>query len=377
MRLTSRAFLLLLVVVLPAACTLDGFGPRPTPTGLALESYAATLREMGLDRYVDDQGLEPVREHELGEAGWIQYDYDPEHLRCIEGGAFHLLARVGRAPQPGEVPANTLLWMSDGGACWPGRETCAREASLVQSMGFGLGAQVPGNPLRDWNMISVPYCDGSLYLGDREADYDGDGTVDHTHWGLRAISAAVALMQEQFPTSTKVLIAGCGAGGYGTLLATPLIRLRFPNAQIYVWNESGPGLYNPDDPDTWQLILDTWNLDPYLPADCPHCRDQVVNLYRWMLARDSGLKVGLYSSYGDSVISGDLLSMPAREFQGLLLTTTDRIWEEFPARFRRYLVVGDSHCVDDYTYQVRGSSIADWIEAMVNDDDLNWRDVRE
>jgi hypothetical protein len=401
MRITSRLLLLLLVMILPAACTLGGPGPEPTPTSAALESYLATLRGMGLDRYVDDEHLEPLGQQALDDSGWVRYDYDPEHLRCIDGGPFHLLARAGKEPEPSEAatpaeggtpgatpttgptatPATeatpSLLWMSDGGACWPGHQDCAREASLAQTMNFGLGAAVPGNPLRDWNVISVPSCDGSLYLGDNEADYDGDGAVDHTHWGLRAISAAVALLEAEFPDSTEIMIAGRGAGGYGTLLATPLVRLRFPSAQIYVWNESGPGLLDPDDPDTWQLILDTWNLTPQLPADCPHCQEQLVNLYRWMLARDSGLRVGLYSSYQDADISDDLLGMPPREFQGLLLTTTDRIWEEFPSRFRRYLVGGDSHGINDYAYEVRGIRIADWLGAMVAGDDIHWPDLRE
>jgi hypothetical protein len=368
MRMTNRACLLLLVMTLSAACTLDGIGPRPTPTGLALESYVVALRDMGLDRYL---GLEPVREHPLDDSGWVQYDYSYEDLHCIDGGPFHLLAR------PGEEAEYTLFWMSGGGACWPGHDTCARESNLSQSINFGLGARVPDNPLREWNMISLPYCDGSLHLGDQEADYDGDGVGDHSHWGLRATSAAVTLLVEQFPDSTKILIAGCDAGGYGTLLAAPLIRLQFPNAHLYVWSEGGPGLYNPDKPDTWQMILDTWGLESYLPVDCPHCRAQLVNLYRWMLARDSGLKVGLYSSYQDAVISRNWLGMSPREFQGLLLTTTDRIWEEFPAHFKRYLVLGDSHCVDDYSYQVQGISITGWIEAMVAEDDFRWRDVRE
>lgn len=33
----------------------------------------------------------------------------------------------------------------------------------------------PRNPLRDWNFVRVPYCNGSTHMGDNEADYDGDG----------------------------------------------------------------------------------------------------------------------------------------------------------------------------------------------------------
>jgi hypothetical protein len=369
MRLTSRACLLVLVLLLPAACTLAGRQPEATPTGLGLGSYVDTLRQMHLDRYV---GVEPARTHSLGGSGWVQYDYNPEQVRCIDGAPFHLVARSG------ENAEATLIWLSDGEACWPGHEDCVRRVNPAQSIDFGLGARVPGNPLRDWNVISVPYCDGSLYLGDNEADYDRDGLVDHTHWGLRAISAAVTVLQTQFPDSARILIAGRGAGGYGTLLAVPLVRLQFPAAHLYVWSESGPGLYNPSDPDTWELILDTWNLDPYLPDDCPHCRAQLINLYGWILARDPGLRVGLYSSYEDAVISQDWLGMSPTGFKGLLLNTTERIEDEFLDRFKRYLVVGDSHGVDDYGYQVQGISILEWIGSMLEGDGgVRWRDLQE
>jgi hypothetical protein len=368
LHVAGRALLLLMVVILSAACRLDVLGPRPTPTTPAMGLYMATLREMQLGRYI---GIEAVREREIGSSGWVQYDYDQADCRCMDGGQFHLLAR------PGKHTEYTLVWLSGGGACWPGHDTCTPRAELAQSLDFGLSTQLPANPFRDWNTISVPYCDGSLHMGDSDADYDDDSRVDHYHWGLRTTSAAVTLLRQKFPKSTKIVVAGCGAGGYGTILAVPVIRLQFPEARIYVWNESGPGLHNPDSPETWQLIKDTWNLASYLPDDCPHCRDQLLNVYGWLLARDPGLRVGLYSSYEDAVLSGDILGVQPREFRGLLLTTTDRLREEFPARFKRYLVAGDTHCVEDYFYRVDGITIRDWIEAMVTDDDIRWRDLRE
>ena len=374
MRVAGRTLSLLLVVVLVAGCSLDWLGlePESTPASPEMASYLAALREMGLERYI---GIEPVHERELGNLGWVQYDYDRADCRCIDGGPFHVLARQG-AEVEGESTPYTLFWMSGGGACWPGQDACTARATLSQSLTFGLGSRVQTNPVRDWNMISVPYCDGSVHMGNSDADYDDDNVVDHYHHGLKTTSAAVALMKELFPDSTKILIGGCSAGGYGTILAAPVIRLQFPDAQLYVWNENGPGLYNPDRPETLQLILDTWNLEPHLPDDCPHCREQLINIYGWLLARDPALKVGLYSSYGDAVIGGDYLEMTPRAYQGLLLTTTGRLRDEFPNSFKRYLVEGKSHCVEDYGYDVEGLTIHAWIEAMVTDDQA-WRDVLE
>jgi hypothetical protein len=365
MRVAGRTLSLLLVVVLVAGCSLDWLGlePESTPVSPAMESYLATLREIGLDRYI---GIEPVYEWELGNSGWVQYGYDEADCRCIDGGPFHVLARPG-AEVEGESSPYTLFWMSGGGACWPGQDACATRATLSQSMTFGLGSQTQANPVRDWNMISVPYCDGSLHAGDNDADYDKDDVVDHYHHGLKTTSAAVTLMKELFPQSTKILIAGCGAGGYGTIVATPLIRLRFPTAQLYIWNENGPGFYLPRQREYVQPIVEAWKLDAYLPEDCPECRTEPVNLYTWLLTRDSGLKLGLFSTYEDTAA------------EERFLEATRRLENASEDNFKYYLAWsdstwGDSACVDDYSRAAECIPIHDWIKAMVTDS-AKWDNV--
>lgn len=381
MKAASRQLILLLVIVLlSAGCSMDPLFPQPAPTSVANPAYLATMRRIRLDRYL---GIEPEREQALGNSGWVQYHYDQADCRCIDGGPFHVLARPGR-PDGDEsaedkVSKYTLFWLADGGACWPGHETCTTRAELAQSMHFGLAAQVPGNPLRKWNVISVPYCDGSLHAGDNDADYDGDGRVDHYHHGLKTTSAAVALMKDLFPESTKVLIAGCGAGGYGTIVATPLIRLQFPAARLYIWNENGPEFYEPRDPEVIETVVETWNLDSYLPDDCSYCRTGPVNLYTRLLTRDPWLKVGLLSSYQDLAD------------QNRFLAATDALQHESDGDFKYYLAWADSpwaespwtdspwrdaSCVDNYSRSASCIPIADWVMAMVSDN-AKWGDVTE
>jgi hypothetical protein len=157
---------------------------------------------------------------------------------------------------------------------------------------------------------------------------------------------------------------------------TPVVRLQFPDAKLYVVNEGGPGLYNPARQDTFELIMNTWNLEPYLPADCPACRQQLINLYPWLLARDPNVKIGLFSSYQDSVIGQAFLEMTPQAFRNLLLTTTDEIHAAFPDTFKRFFIKGTAHCVPDYFYSVDGVSVRDWIEDLVTDSP-EWQDVLE
>jgi hypothetical protein len=378
-RQAARYWIAAIGIIVLAACrsgsavnTNVPIVPAETPPTQSADSAPTellqALRQMQLDKYI---GIKPSRQEPIKQSNWTIYHYDPADCQCLLGDEYGVLAR------PGTESDKTVFWMDGGGACWPGQEECA--TSVVLSPGvveYGLASLDPRNPLRDWNFVHVPYCDGSAHMGDNDADYDGDGQIDHHHWGLRTTSAAVTLMKDLFPQSKKILIAGCSAGGYGTLLTTPVVRLQFPEAQLYVVNQSGPGLYDPAKPETRQLILKTWNLEPFLPADCSECREQLIHLFPWLLARDPKLKIGMFSSYQDSVTSQDYLRMGPQAFQSLLMSTTDEIRAEFPDTFKRYFIKGNSHCVSNYYFGLSDISLSDWIEDLVTDSP-DWQDVLE
>jgi hypothetical protein len=348
----------------------------PTPTRAASSSPSPTPTEDPLDwlsftRLGDYLHIQPVESKDLEITGWQMYTFDPTECGCIFGEEFFVLIR------PGRDPGKTVFWMNGGGACWPGQEACANHFNLDRwSAESKLATQDERNPVRDWNFIFVPSCDGSFYLGDNQADYSGDGKIDHTHWGLRNTSAASALVRKLFPDSQKILIAGCSAGGYGTLVAAPLLRLQFPQASLYVYNESGPGLFNPAQTETWAQLMEAWGLDAVLPEGCPGCRNQLISLYPWMLGNDPNLRVGLFSSYQDSVIGNIYLGMSPPAFENLLMDSSELIHDQYSETFKRFFVKGSSHCVTDYNFRLRGVSVFEWIAALVSEGD-DWDDLLE
>jgi hypothetical protein len=302
--------------------------------------------------------------------GWEVFRYRREELRCIEGGEYFIMARRGA------VADSTVVWLDGGGACWPGRDDCATEAQFYSWIEeYGLASLDEDNPVRAWNFVYVPYCDGSIHLGDADADYDGDGVVDHWHWGLRGTSAAGRLAAELFPESRRFLIAGCSAGGAGTIGAVPVVRLLFPDASLYVLNISGLGLVDPSEPELPGLLAETWNIDEFVPADCARCRERLTFMYSWLLERDPGLRVGVYSSLQDSVVSSGWGEAP-EVYQSLLLDTTDAIRADHPNTFKRFLAAGHTHCPDDYSYRLGGVSLWNWIRYMVSEDP-RWTDLVE
>jgi Pectinacetylesterase len=343
------------------------------------EDYLRALQELAFNKYLNP----PASYDNVAHFGsWDGYLYAAPEYQCVLGGHYGLLAH------PGTETDKTVLWLQPGQECWPDHPNCgsspqtytdeqALEYTALAADGgpFGPTAADPDNPIANWNYIYVPTCDGSFHFGDAAADYDDDGVPDHFHNGLCQTSAAVSLMKELFPNSQKILIAGSSNGGYGTFGATPIVRLAFPDARLYVLNDSGPGLFRTKEPALWPILIETWNLAPMLPADCPDSKTQLVYLFDWLLDRDANLKIGMYSSYQDSIV-GNVVGMSGAENEGLLRTTTGQIHQNHPETFKRYFIQGDSHCIADFYNQVNGVTVWDWLDALVNDRP-GWKDMLE
>jgi len=328
------------------------------------------LEKLDLDDYFDIEFSGQEQNSLLSD--WDTYFFDTNDCKCVFGQEYFVFVKDN-----GGKNKNLVFALQGGGACIPGWEgMCKEEVSDEDVYNAEYHYHYEGSPVKEWNSIFVPYCDGSVHMGDNAADYDQDGEVDYWHWGLHSTSASVALASQLFPEVEKILITGCSAGGYGTFIATMLIRLQYPGADIYVLNESGPGLTDPDDKETWEIIRSTWNIEALLPGECDQCDDQLIFLYKWMLKYDPKLKIGLYSSYEDEVISEEFLQMIPGDYKSHLMTTSGDIHSAFPEKFKRFFINGNSHCVEDYTYEIDGTSLTEWIEQLVTDD-AGWEDLLE
>jgi hypothetical protein len=89
---------------------------------------------------------------------------------------------------------------------------------------FDTGTEVVPNPIGDWSIVYVPYCDGSVFTGDHDVD-DASfpfGSV-RFHRGLRNLSAAMDLAHTTFPHASRILLAGSSAGGAGASVFAPFL----------------------------------------------------------------------------------------------------------------------------------------------------------
>ena len=295
---------------------------------------------------------------------WEIYSYDTADCRCVQGAEFWVASY--REPASNDV----LFYLGGGGICWPGHDFCNQEVPHDEAL-----EATRIIPLSGWNYIYVPYCDGSVHMGDNEVDVDGDGKTDRWYWGLRGTSAAVALMKELHLNPKRILITGNSAGGYGTIITAMIIRLQYPRTKLYVFNKAGPGLFNPKDRETWELIKDAWDIKQFFPDDCDKCHDQLIYLYDWMLDRDDNLKIGLTSSYFDLVIGGMYMRTTPQDYKNLLMNATNVIREKHPDTFKRFFIKGVDHNISN-KYEVNGVTVRVWLEHLVNDSP-QWKDILE
>lgn len=304
------------------------------------------------------------------DAEWEDYYFSKEDCRCVYGDEYFVSIR-----ETDPNSKNLIVTLQGGGACWPGMKDCKPTAEpkdvLWAQRSTALNDLLGGN----YNQLFMPYCDGSIYHGDATADYDNNGEADHWHWGIRNSTAGLELAAKKFPGVEKIILTGCSAGGFGTFQNVKILRRLYPQARIYIINESGQGFFNPDAENT-EMIYKTWNVEKLMPeAPCDTCDSQLIFSYLDLL-KDPNIKAALFSSYYDEVIGQHFLKMEPEGFKELLLSTSNRIHEAYPNSFKRFFINGKSHCVRDMEYKVNGMSYLEWILAFVREED-SWTDQME
>ena len=362
---------LLLLTTLATACGDDATPGDDAAPHTGASQAVEELIETGFAKYLGTQP--PSRTVEDGE--WTHYFFDPaeEGAICLVGDEFQVSVKDGPSDQ-------VLFYLQGGGACWD-YVTChvvttaLRTANGPVQSGI-IDADDPRNPFADWDVVYVPYCDGSVFTGDAIVDYDGVQTYHH---GLRNLSVAVDTLTSNFPDPSRVVVAGSSAGGYGTYSGYGAVRVALPDTPILVFNDSGPGVQNFDASDDVQNRVANWNFTDLIPASCTRCNEQYSYLTGWALDRDPWLRAALYSYQQDGVISF-FIDLDGPAYRDLILDVTGNLEAEYPNRFERFFPLGDEHTVllsgTFYEQTIRETSLLDWTRAFL-DDPESWADVIE
>lgn len=258
---------------------------------------------------------------------------------CLRGAPFRSSIRQTESP-------DLVVFLQGGGACWDDFCLAVTAAPAGVPAVDILDPSLGANPVADWNALYVPYCDGSLFVGDRDHDDDGDGTPERLHRGLANLSAALDLARDTVPAPERVLFAGSSGGGFGVLLASPLVREVFPDAELIVLADSAQGLAKgSEDPGFVAHLVDQWGAGEFLPEGCENCLDDghMTGVLDRTLELDPTLRVGLFSAWYDLVIGDIFLGVPPATFAAELEATSSALAAAHPDRFRRFFIDGRMH----------------------------------
>jgi len=242
-----------------------------------------------------------------------------------------------------------------------------------------------------------------MFGGDIDIDDDGDGEPDRLHRGLRNLSAGLDVAKSLHRNPSEVVLAGSSGGGYGTILASVLVRIVYPDAKVRVFNDAGVGLGDPDDLGFVPRLLEEFGAEHLIPEGCTECFDSghLTDLLTWILDEDPGMKVATYSTRRDMIISDVFLGIGGESFEAALLEQTSRLEQRAPKRYYSFLVEGTSHTAllgdasgllgEDFHLPPpfdelvvlgglddtapNGLSVGEWMGQLVNDDP-EWASVR-
>jgi hypothetical protein len=356
------------------------------------------LKDANVDKYVGQ--FSPAVSADTG-FGWTKHTFDPadgDGPICIAGTPFSVFTKEGN-------PAKLLIMLQGGGACWQDFYNCnvlAEDQEPPPPAPVGIWDDESGlNPVDDWSVVYLPYCDGSVFSGDNtvpdpnwqafiEAALGlppGFGPPVRFHRGLRNVTAGVDLAKEMFPHASRIVVAGSSAGGVGAAAFAPfLARMAYGNnKKLMVFNDAGPVAINLADTGAIAARAADWLFGQFYPASCTNCSDmgQSTELIKWRLENDSTIREAFYSTDFDATnrffmnllppgppMPGDpdwdlQFLLTGLFYRNLIIAEHGAIHDMFPDRYKRFIRAGQAtHTAlqtGDFYESADGVPLYDWL----------------
>ncbi|MEM9256769.1 MAG: pectin acetylesterase-family hydrolase [Pseudomonadota bacterium] len=325
------------------------------------------LYDQGVDRYLG--AFSPMSSQRL-EGGVTQHNFGGgDGPLCFTGNEFNMSTRPGPNDE-------LMIFLQGGGACGPTSCSAVDVGLPLFNVGI-LSSDDPTNPASSADLAYIPYCDGTLFTGDRDVDSDGDGRDDRFFRGVQNLSAALDVIANTFPAPSRIILAGNSAGGAGSHYALPLVRKLYPDTPINLINDSGPSVSQPG---TQNALLDYWNSAAFLPASCSTCIGDDGNLtdyYKYQLLEDTNLRIGYIGSTGDEVLVGRT-GVDGTAFRTQLIGAVTELEADQPERFRSLISETQEHTfiIKQFDFPIGGTTVRLWVTDMLNNPD-SWISKRD
>ncbi len=326
------------------------------------------LYDQGVDRYL---GTFSPTSSEVVESGLTIHTFQGiDGPLCFTGNEFSMSTRDGSSNE-------LMIFLQGGGACGPENCDAVEVTSNIPPLGV-LNAADTENPAATFNVGYVPYCDGSLFTGDRDVDSDGDGVNDRFFRGVQNLSASLDVIVRTYPSPSKIFLTGNSAGGSGVHYALPLVRKLYPDVPIEIINDSGVGIIQPG---VQESLNAYWNSASFFPASCNTCIGEdghLTDYHKYQLGEDENIRMGFISSKQDEVVADERLMIGGPAFEAELLPAMTELQEAFPDRFRSLITDGNEHTfiLRRFDFEVGNTTVRQWVTDMLSGSE-DWVSVIE
>ena len=286
--------------------------------------------------------------------GWNRIEGGPGTGCSAPGSEFEFFVR------PGD-PARVAIYLDGGGACW-NEETCVTdpaydpaidEADDPSKRGGIFALDDARNPIRDFTIVSVPYCTADLFLGTRTVTYAGKAI----HHGGAANAMRVLDWTTRYARDPEVVfVSGISAGAIPSPLYAAILAQRFPRARVVQLGDGAGGFRSPAVP----RVLAGWGAPPrsfeqlYIDAKAAAPR---VTFAQFNDANDQVQRIFL-----------DLLGSPTESLPPLVRENLAEIRAADP-EFRSYTGSGEEHVILPtdrfYATEVDGVALHEWVADLI------------
>lgn len=306
---------------------------------------------------------------------------------------------------------NLLIYFEGGGACWDnvscsfpitGQANAVPQFFMAQippgtdpaTMDGVLKGDNPANPVRDWDMVYIPYCTGDIHTGSATKSYTSIGhptlgippgtPMTLKHGGFDNFMVVMDWVKRNIKHPHKVLVAGSSAGGYGATANAPWVAQHFDDAQLYVLADASQGVTVPGfdngEPgrSSWKP---QWHRPTFGAGNFPG-----KELMRHAARADRNGRYAQFTTAFDTVqiqfygamvqgYGGASCMNPANPVQSLVVDWHNKASAQLVAdaqdlrNYRHYVAAGTYHTLlrspQFYAEQSAGPVFADWLRDML------------
>lgn len=296
----------------------------------------------------------------------------------------------------------TMVYFEGGGACWDSF-TC----SFPQGTGLpyqfylpqvppgtdpalfdGVFKDNPSNPVKDWNVVYIPYCSADIHIGSSTRQYFNAGNpllgglpaFTLQHRGFDNFMAVLAWMKASGDKPQQILVSGSSAGGYGATANFPWVAETFKSARVSLLADASQGVTTTAF-DTGTPGRNSWNpqLPPWVfgPAPSSLRGGDVVRVLADAYPQSKiaqftttldNVQIGFYGLMKQFYGPGGSCPNPVADWNQQMLADLQLYGSTAP-NYRHYVADGSYHTIlreaEFFTEASAGSSFAAWLGNML------------